>query len=141
MIDVENLVVDTVSKAIKTQYPNVLVVSEYTNTPSSFPCVSVIEADNYTYRRTQDDCLKEHHASVMYEINVYSNKTKGAKSEAKAILNLVDDTLQNIKFTRTFKQAIPNQDKSITRIIARYEAVIAKGESIGKNTVYQVYRR
>ena len=142
MIDVENLVIDTISKALKASaYSSTLVVSDYTDTPSSFPCVSVIEADNYTYRRTQDDDLKEHHTSVMYEVNVYSNKTSGSKSEAKKIMEIVDTTFQNMKFTRTVKQAIPNRDKTIYRIVARYEAVIGEYQTIGQNKVYQVYRR
>ena len=142
MIDVENLVIDTISKALKASaYANTLVVSDYTDTPSSFPCVSVIEMDNYTYRRTQDNDLKEHHTNVMYEVNVYSNKKTKSKSEAKAILEIVDTTFQNIKFTRTVKQAIPNRDKSIYRIVARYEAVIGESFTSGKDTIYQVYRR
>lgn len=142
MIDVENLVIDTISKALKASaYSSTLVVSDYTDTPSSFPCVSVIESDNYTYRRTQDDDLKEHHTNVMYEVNVYSNKTSGSKSEAKKIMEIVDTAFQNMKFTRTVKQAIPNRDKTIYRIVARYEAVIGEGKASGKNTVYQVYRR
>lgn len=142
MIDVENLVIDTISKALKASaYSNTLLVSDYTDAPSSFPCVSVIESDNYTYRRTQDDDLKEHHTNVMYEVNVYSNKTSGAKTEAKKIMEIVDSTFQNIKFTRTVKQAIPNRDKSVYRIVARYEAVIGEGFKQGNDTIYQVYRR
>ena len=142
MIDVENLVIDTISKALKASaYSNTLLVSDYTDAPSSFPCVSVIESDNYTYRKTQDDDLKEHHTNVMYEVNVYSNKTSGAKSEAKKIMEIVDNSLQNIKFTRTLKQPIPNKDKSIYRIVARYEAVIGEVQTIGQNKVYQVYRK
>ena len=142
MIDVENLVIDTISKAIKASaYSTTLVVSEYTDTPSSFPCVSVIEMDNYTYRNSQDNDLKEHHTNVMYEVNVYSNKESKSKSEAKAILEIVDTAFQNIKFTRTVKQAIPNRDKSIYRIVARYEAVIGEEQTINGNKVYQVYRK
>lgn len=142
MIDVENLVVDTISKALKASaYSNTYVTTEYSDTPSSFPCVSVFEADNSTYRKTQDNDLKEHHTSVMYEINVYSNKTSGKKSEAKKIMEIVDSTLQNIKFTRTFKQEVPNKDKTIFRYVARYEAVIAEYQTIDKDKVYQVYRK
>mgnify|MGYP007133714099 CR=1 FL=1 len=142
MIDVENLVIDTVSKAIKASaYSTALVVSDYTDMPSSFPCVSVIESDNSTYRRTQDNDLKEHHTRVMYEVNVYSNKTSGAKTEAKKILEIVDSSFQNMKFTRTFKQPIPNADKTIYRILASYEAVIAEYQTIGQNKVYQVHRQ
>ena len=142
MIDIENLVVDTITKAIEaSSYSSTDVVSDYTDTPSSFPCVSVIEADNYTYRRTQDNDLKEHHTNVMYEVNVYSNKAEESKSEAKAILEIVDSAFQNIKFTRIFKNNIPNKDKTIYRIVARYEAVIGEGFTQGNDTIYPVFRR
>lgn len=142
MIDVENLVIDTISKAIKASaYSTALVVSDYTDMPSKFPCVSVIESDNSTYRRTQDNDLKEHHTRVLYEVNVYSNKTSGAKSEAKKILDIVDTTFQNIKFTRTFKNSVPNKDKTIARMVARYEAIIGEEQTIGSDKIYQVYRR
>ena len=141
MIDVENLVVDTIKKALQASaYSSAYITSEYTDTPSSFPCVSVVEADNYTYRKTQDGDLKEHHANVMYEVNVFSNKTSGRKAEAKKIMEIVDTAFQNIKFTRTFKNSIPNKDKTVHRIVARYEAVIGEGQTVGNDTVYQVYR-
>ena len=142
MIDVENLVIDTIKKALLTsQYSNTNVASTYNDTPSEFPCVSVIEMDNYTYRRTQDNDLMEHHTNLMYEVNVYSNKASNSKSEAKAIMEIVDTAFQNIKFTRTFKQPIRNRDKSVYRIVARYEAVVGEEQTIDGNKVYQVYRR
>lgn len=142
MIDVENLVIDTIKKALLTsQYSNTNVASTYNDTPSEFPCVSVIEMDNYTYRRTQDNDLMEHHTNLMYEVNVYSNKASNSKAEAKAIMEIVDTAFQNIKFTRTFKQPIRNRDKSVYRIVARYEAVVGEEQTIDGNKVYQVYRR
>lgn len=142
MIDVENLVIDTIKKALlASQYSNTNVASTYNDTPSEFPCVSVIEMDNYTYRRTQDNDLMEHHTNLMYEVNVYSNKASNSKTEAKAIMEIVDTAFQNIKFTRTFKQPIRNRDKSVYRIVARYEAVVGEAQIINGNEVYQVYRR
>lgn len=142
MIDVENLVIDKISKAIgASAYSNTFVTSEYTDSPPAFPCVSVVEADNFTYRKTQDNDLKEHHTNVMYEVNVFSNKKNTSKSEAKAIIEIVDTAFQNMKFTRTFKDNIPNKDKTIYRIIARYEAVIGEGFTRGDDTIYPVYRR
>lgn len=136
MIDVENMVVDAVYQAVKTQYPNAEVTSEYKDIPSSFPCVSIMEEDNYTLKRTQDNDLHEHHANVFYSVNVYSNKKNGKKAEARAIINIVDNTLQSIKFTRTFMSPIKNIDPSIYRITARYEAIIEEK----KGNTYQVYR-
>lgn len=140
MIDIESMVVNAVRNAVKTKYPKCDIVSEYVDTPSQFPCVQILEADNYTYRRTQDNNLREHHANVMYEVNVFSNKTNEKKTEAKAIMEIVDTTLQDLKFTRTLKQPIPNKDKTIYRIVARYEAVVGKYQN-GKDTVYPMYRK
>lgn len=141
MIDIENMVIDKVYKAVIAQYPTANVTSEFTDTPSKFPCVAIYEGDNSTYTKSQDNELREHHAFVMYEVQVFSNKTSGRKSEAKKILKIVDDTLQDIKFTRTFMNPIPNQDKSIYRYIARYEAVVGQGIAKGNDTIYPMYRR
>ena len=143
MIDVENLLINTISTAIRNDltFANTNITSDYTDMPSSFPCVSIVEADNSSYRKTQDNDLKDHHVNVMYEVNVYSNKSSGAKSEAKKLMNIVDTAFLNLKFTRTFKNSVPNKDKTIYRYVARYEAVIGEQQTIGKDKVYQVYRK
>ena len=143
MIDVENLVFNTVKTAITTEYPtsSISVVSEYLNAPATFPCVSVVEEDNYVYQRSQDSDNNENHAKVMFSVNVYSNKKNGKKSEAKGIMKVVDSAFADMKFTRTMKQTVPNADTSIYRYTARYEAVIAKGVEGEKDTVFQVYRK
>ena len=122
-------------------YPEASVYGEYIEIPASFPCICLVESDNYTYRETQDMDLLEHHANVTYELNVYSNKSNGKKSEAKAIMNLVDNEMQKMKFTRTMRNQIPNADRSIFRIVARYSAVVSKGKQIDTDTIYQMYRR
>lgn len=141
MIYVERAIVDAVYTAVKTKYPKADIVSEYVDMPSAFPCVSIIEVDNYTYTKTQDDVLSEHHAKIAYEVNVYSNKTNDKKTEANEVMGIVDTTLQNLKFTRTLKEPIPNKDKTIYRIVARYEAVIGEGKTINGKTVHQMYRK
>jgi len=136
MIDVENMVVNAVYNAVRAVYPTANITSTYQDVPSSFPCVSILEEDNYAYRKTQDNDLREHHTNVMYSVNVYSNKKNGKKEEAKDIMRIVDETLQDIKFTRTMKTPIRNIDPTIFRITARYEAVIEER----KGNTYQVYR-
>lgn len=141
MIDVENLVFSNVKTALTNTYSTINVVSDYPNAPSVFPCVSIVEDDNSVYTNSQDSSATENHVKVMYTVNVFSNKASGRKSEAKKILGTVDTAFANMKFTRTMKQMIPNVDTSIYRIVARYEAVIGKGQTIGKNTVFQVYTK
>ena len=144
MIDIENKVLSAVFTAIRanTTYANTACYGEYVAVPASFPCVCLYEANNTTYKRSQDTDLQEHQANLMYECNVYSDKTNGKKEEARAIAKLVDTTMQGMKFTRTFFQQLPNLDRTIYRITLRWEAVA--GEPIttdNNNTIYQMYRK
>lgn len=145
MIDIENIVFNTVYDALTAayaaSYPDMTIYGEYVPAPSGFPCVTIVEDDNYTYRRTQDNQLAEHNANLMYTVNVYTDNITGKKSLAKAIANTVDVAMQNMKFTRTFRSQIPNTDRTIYRITMRYEAVVAEPKEINGNTVYQMYRQ
>lgn len=142
MIDIENIVVNNVINALETSLGTdaPVVYSEYVEVPSDFPCVSIYEADNSTYRRTQDNALTEHHASVMYQINVYVADETDKKSTAKKIANVVDLAMQNMKFTRTFMNQVPNQDRTIYRITLRYTAVVGESFAVGTTDVYPMYR-
>ncbi len=141
MIDIENKVLDTVFTAVKTQYSGANCYGEYVAVPSAFPCVSLYEASNITYRPSQDTDLQEHQSTLMYLCNVYSDKATGKKAEARDIANIIDRTMQDMKFTRTFFEPLPNLDRTIYRITMRFEAVA--GEPIvteNNDTTYQMYR-
>ena len=127
MIDIENDVFNTVATVVRTEYPDSYMVGEYVKTPPKFPCVSIVEMDNTTYQRAEDSGSVERYASVMYEVNVYSNKTVGKKSECKEIIALVDERMLALGFARTMLQPIPNlDDATIYRMVGRYSAVISK---------------
>lgn len=130
MIDIENDVYNVVSAAVLASYPGALVVGKETRMPSKFPCVSIVESDNYTVGYTQDSGSNENHVSLMYSVDVYSNKAKGSKSECKAILAIVDDALIRKGFTRTMKQPISMDDATKYRLVARYTAVADKNKTI-----------
>lgn len=140
MVDIENKVFDTVYNAVIAQYSTATILGEYVNVPAGFPCVTLIEEDNTTYTKTQDDSLQEHHARVMYECNVYANN-ETRKSTARDIAKLVDTTMQGMKFTRIFFGQTPNEDSTIYRITMRFEAVVAEGATSSGDTTYQMYRR
>ena len=124
MIDLENDIFDYAAKALRDAHTGVDVAAEYVETPAKFPHVSIVEADNRVLERMRTNNI-ENAVSVMYEVNIYSNKASGKKSEAKAIANTLDDVLSGIGFTRTFREQVPNlRDATIYRIVCRYEAVI-----------------
>ncbi len=131
MIDIENEVFSSVAAEVRATHPSIYMVGEYVKTPPKFPCVSLVEVDNQTYQQTEDSGSVENHASVMYEVNVYSNKTVGKKSECKAIAALIDERMLALGFTRTMLQPIPNlDDATIYRMVGRYSAVISKDKVI-----------
>ena len=131
MVNIENDVFNIVAIAIRKVYPDIFISGEYVKSPPKFPCVSLIEMDNSAYTRTQTSRSVENHAELMYELNVYSNKTSGKKSECKAIASLIDNELAALGFSRTMLQPIPNMDDAtIYRMTGRYRAVVAKDKKI-----------
>ena len=131
MINVESEVFDRVAKAVQESCPSVFISGEYTRTPPKFPHVSLIEMSNTAYDRTQSSGSLENHASLMYEVNIYSNKKSGKKSECKAIAALIDNEMATLGFSRTMLQPIPNMDDAtIYRMTGRYTAVISKDKKL-----------
>ena len=130
MIDIENEVFTEVATKVRAEYPDIYMVGEYVNTPSQFPCVSLIEMDNQSYQQTEDSGSVENHASVMYEVDIYSNRKVGKKAECKAIATLIDELMLARGFARIMLQPIPNVDDSIYRITSRYRAIVSKDKKI-----------
>jgi hypothetical protein len=131
MIDAENEIFSAVRGAVITEYPGIYMVGEYVDTPPQFPCISLVEIDNAVYRNSSTNTVEENHAAVSYEVNIYSNKPKGKKSECKAIAAVLDGKMANLGFTRMMLQPVPNlADTTIYRMVGRYRAVIGKDHTI-----------
>lgn len=121
MIDCENEVYTRLAKVLREKFPKIDIASEYVKSPSSFPHVSITQSDSYVPTELQDSGMKENMAVVMFEINVYSNKTEGKKTECKKIVKTIDDELYSMNFRRTAMTPVPNlEDATIYRITARY---------------------
>ena len=131
MIDIENEVFDRVAKRVREQFPNIFMVGEYVKSPSSFPAVSLMEMDNSSRENTADSGSSENHVNVMYEVNVYSNKKTGKKSECKEIVALIDEEMTAIGFVRSTLTPVPNEyDSTIYRMVGRYRAAVSSDHRI-----------
>lgn len=131
MIDIENEVFNDVATEVRAKFPDIYMVGEYVKTPPKFPCASLVEMDNQSYQKTEDSGSSENHASLMYEVNIYSNKTVGKKAECKLIAALIDERMLALGFARTMLQPIPNlDDATIYRMVGRYSAVISKDKKV-----------
>lgn len=123
MIDIENRVFTPIAQAVRAEFSGASVTGEYVRAPSRFPHVSITESDNYMTLQHLDSADAEKYATIMYEINVYSNKASGKKSEAKAIMALIDQMMYSLNFVRIAMTPVPNlEDSTIYRITARYRA-------------------
>ena len=131
MIDIENTVFDRVVTKVREVFPNIFMAGEYVKSPPSFPAVSLVETDNITRADTVDSGSNENHVNVMYEVNVYSNKTVGKKSECKEIMALIDNELLTMGFSRSTLTPVPNEDDStIYRMVGRYRATVSTKHEI-----------
>lgn len=134
MIDIESQVFDRVATRVREQFPDIFMTGEYVSSPPSFPAASLVEMDNSIREDTIDSGSNENHVNVMYEANVYSNKTTGKKSECKAIMALLDNEMTAMGFARVSITPVPNEyDSTIYRMVARYKAAVS--------TDHKIYRR
>ena len=131
MINIEPEVFNIIAQAIRNEYPDAYVVGEYVKSPSQFPSVSIVEFDNIAYDKTQSSGSLENHADVVFEVNIYSNKTSGKKSECRAIASLIDNEFATLGFSRSMLQPIPNgDDATIYRMTGRYRGVVSKDKLV-----------
>ena len=131
MIDIESIVFNVVAMRVRAKFPDIFMTGEYVKSPSSFPAASLVEMDNSTRIDTIDSSSNENHANVMYEANVYSNKTVGKKSECKEIIALIDEAMLAMGFSRVTLTPVPNEsDSTIYRMVGRYRATVSAKHEI-----------
>lgn len=122
MIDCENEVYTRIARVLRDKFPGINIAGEYVNAPSSFPHVSITQSDNSVVSEQMTGSAEM--AQVMFEINIYSNKADGRKTECKSIAKVIDDVMFRMNFKRMALTPIPNmEDATIYRIVARYRAM------------------
>lgn len=125
MIDPENIIFSTVATALRDKY-DVFVSGEYTDLPAKFPAVTIVQIDNAVVQRMRTTNI-ENAVNVAMEVNVYTNTVGYKKSEAKDIMETVDDEFTKLGFARMMCNPVANlQDATIYRMVARYEATVDK---------------
>ena len=149
MINVENLVFDTVFNGVKAVDPSIDVSKGFIEETAQFPCVIITETDNAPVQSTDTDDCSENYTRLTYRIDVYSDKAGTAQSECKKILNIVDGIMKSMKFRRQRVNEPLNISRTIFRQYARYTVIVDKGitttvtdgnETVTK-TVFNTYRR
>ena len=122
MIDCENEVYTRIARVLRDKFPGINIAGEYVNAPSSFPHVSITQSDNSVVSEQMTGSAEM--AQVMFEINIYSNKADGRKTECKSIAKVIDDVMFKMNFKRIALTPIPNmEDATLYRIVPRYRVM------------------
>ncbi len=122
MIDIENIIYSPIATALRAQFSGIYVTSEPAPVPSQSLAVSIVQQDNYSSARKQDNTLTERFATVMFQIDVYCNLTSGKKSKCKEVMRFIDNMMFKQNFMRIALTPIPMEDNGYYRLTARYRA-------------------
>lgn len=138
LVDIESSVASRVFTLFIREFPNGSYSGEpVTEAPARWPHLNIVEADNYG---SGYSLLPS--ATVVYDVNVYSNLTSGAKQECKAIMNLVDNALMGFgSWERVFCNQTKNADTRIYRMMARYRGIPVQEKTEGESTAFRIYRK
>lgn len=132
MIDAESVVFSGAAAMLRDRFSGIWVAGEYTDAPSRFPAVTIIQRDNAIVQRMRTSNI-ENAVAVMFEVSIFTNTVGTKKQEAKNIMEAVDEYFSSLGFARTMCNPVSNlNDATIYRIVARYEATLDKE--------YRVYR-
>lgn len=122
MTDCENEVYTRIATVLRERFPGINLAGEYVKAPSGFPHASITQSDNSVVTERMTGSAEM--AQVMFEVNVYSNKTEGKKTECKEIMKVIDKVLFKMNFKRIAMTPVPNmEDASIYRMVARYRVM------------------
>lgn len=141
MIDIENLVFNTVFDQLSALYPSANITTGYDEKEATYPTVIVRETNNVPVQSMNTDDCAENYTRLTYEIEVVSNLEHTARSECKEILEAADTIMQSMKFRRIHKNRPVNTDRTVYRQYARYEVIVGKPYERNGNMVFQMYRR
>ena len=141
MIDIENLVFNTVFDQLSVLYPKANITIGYDEQKASNLTVIVRETNSVPVQSMNTDDCAENYTRLTYEVEVISNKEGTARSECKAVLEAADTIMQSMKFRRIHKNRPVNTDRTVYRQYARYEVIVGKPYEEDGKTIYPMYRR
>lgn len=122
MIDIETKIYSPIATALMAEYPDIFVTSEPVPTPGKPLVVGIVQQDNYMSANKLDNSGRERFATVMFQVDVYSNLKTGKKSKCKEVMDFIDNMLFSMNFTRLSLTPLPSPDTGYYRYTARYRA-------------------
>lgn len=131
MTDIENIIINRIDTVLENAGYHDILISDYENVPSEFPCVVFEQSDGYERTEYHNSSRENNVDVVVFEADIYSNKKNGAKSECKAIVQIIDTEMASLGFSRTANQPLkPTSNMYRARQLVRYRANVDSNKYI-----------
>lgn len=131
MTDIENIIINRIDNALETAGYKDILISDYENVPSEFPCVVFEQSDSYEHVNEHNSSRTNNHDTVVFEADIYSNEKNGAKSECKAIAQIIDAEMVSLGFSRAANQPLkPTSEMYKARLFLRYRGNVDSNKYI-----------
>lgn len=141
MIDIENIIIDAVSKSLEEKFPKAVVTGGYPRHPQKFPTVHIYESDNVAYQNTIGSDHVERHATLTYTVTIFVNDATNKKGHARNILHVVDECLTKLGMHRTMNNyGFRGNESTIYSITTMYSCLAGESPSGAENEV-MIYGR
>lgn len=121
MIDKEKEVFEYVALGLRSKYKSIYIIgAEISDAPPKFPAVSIVQTNNATKTEYATFFSLENVVGEDYKVEVYSNLREGREAQTKEITGIISDLMRDLGYERTFCEAVPNMDATISRRMSRY---------------------
>lgn len=131
MTDIENIIINRINTVLDDAGYKDILISDYENVPSTFPCVVFEQSDSYEHTDQHNSSRTNNFDTVVFEADIYSNKKNGAKSQCKAIAQIIEAEMVSLGFSRTANQPLkPTSDMYKARQFVRYRGVVDSNKYI-----------
>lgn len=100
-----------------------------TNTPATYPFVSMVQINNSVYLAGSDCCNVENFANIDFEINVYTTQPN-KKSNNDTLCEKIDTYFASKGFVRRTKMPLSTNDETTYRVVIRYSGIVSKDHTI-----------
>lgn len=96
-------------------------------TPTQFPHIAVREIESPTFKRTNDSARQEHHRTIIWQIDAFSNLLPGAGMQVKALLDYIHPIMTMYGWIREqHKSVIMPGSTNITQMMSVYRMVLGR---------------
>ena len=104
--------------AVHTYDSSIYITQRYENIPESIPCVFVIQIGKMRNERYATFCNTDEQYIYTFEVQVFTSNLEGAYN----IMTVIENKFKSLGFFEQTCREVPNAEKNIQRLVARFSA-------------------